>query len=71
MCEDTMTSGDDDTGPAFILKDSHDRAGRPYPTLDEARRAVRSTVPVGARWEIRRLLKGGPASSLVTSGRKT
>ena len=55
----------------FLLKDSHNRTGRSYPTLQAARRAVRSEVPIGARWEIRRLLKGGTTSALVTSGRKT
>jgi hypothetical protein len=54
----------------FLLKDSHNRTGTTYPTLEEARRAVRSTVPIGARWEIRRLLRGGEASALVVSGRK-
>jgi hypothetical protein len=54
----------------FVLKDSHNRTARSYPTLDAARRAVRD-VPVGARWEIRRLLKGGTTSAWVTSGRKT
>jgi hypothetical protein len=54
----------------FVLKDSHNRTGRPYPSLDEARRAVRSTVPLGARWEIRRLVKDGATSVLVASGRR-
>ncbi len=54
----------------FLLKDSHNRTGRTYATLEDARRAVRSTVPIGARWEIRRILKGGETSALVTSGRK-
>jgi hypothetical protein len=62
-----MTGAD---GDGFLLKDSHDRRGQTYPTLEAARRAVRSTVPVGARWEIRRILKGGASSALVTSGRK-
>jgi hypothetical protein len=65
--DDTMN---DAAAEGFILKDSHDRTDRPYPTLDAARRAVRSSVPVGARWEIRRLVRGGPMSTLVTSGRK-
>jgi hypothetical protein len=55
---------------SFVLKDSHNRSGRTYPSLEEARRAVRSTVPLGARWEIRRLLRGGATSTLVTSGRR-
>jgi hypothetical protein len=55
----------------FLLRDSLNRTGRTYPTLEAARRAVRSTVPTGARWEIRRILRGGEASALVTSGRKT
>jgi hypothetical protein len=55
----------------FLLKDSHTRTARTFPTLAAARRAVGSEVPVGARWEIRRLVKGGTASALVTSGRKT
>jgi hypothetical protein len=55
----------------FVLKDSHNRTARTYPTLEAARRAVRSEVPVGARWEIRHLLKGGPTSAWVASGRKT
>jgi hypothetical protein len=58
-------------GLGFVVKDSHNRTARNYPTLEAARRAVRSDVPVGARWEIRRLLKDGTVSALVTSGRKT
>jgi hypothetical protein len=55
----------------FLLKDSHNRTARTYPTLEAARRAVRSEVPAGARWEIRRLQRDGATSALVTSGRKT
>jgi hypothetical protein len=59
----------DDAG-GYLVKDSHDRGARPYPTLEAAKRAVRSDVPVGARWEIRRVLPGGAKSTLVSSGRK-
>jgi hypothetical protein len=58
------------TPGSFILKECHDRRGREYPTFDAARRAVRATIPAGARWEIRRLRADGLATSLVASGRR-
>ena len=42
---------------SYVLKDSYNRTGRTYPSLEQARRAIRSTVPLGARWEIRQLLR--------------